>query len=233
MKGQIMKKVSTGILIACFLLLGAVTQVHAAYISLFDDPNKTTFGTTNRSSWDDAFSPTYKGYYDPSSPFAYSGYYLGTFAGNAGDPSETVQLTLFERLVRAYLGDSTLLIDNYWKVEASNGTTGPLTVASSDGGFTGTWSLSDPWEIGFYVVKASNEFALYYVHPFADSGTWSTKHLLTGSNGNNNNHNIPDISYLSVSATRETPIPEPATIFLMGAGLLGLAGYSRWKVKKS
>jgi len=36
----------------------------------------------------------------------------------------------------------------------------------------------------------------------------------------------------SISSSGPSPVPEPATIFLFGMGLIGLAGYSRKKLKK-
>ena len=41
-------------------------------------------------------------------------------------------------------------------------------------------------------------------------------------------HGLSHISYFS----GPTPIPEPATLLLLGSGLIGLAGYARKKLKK-
>lgn len=43
---------------------------------------------------------------------------------------------------------------------------------------------------------------------------------------------IKDLSHLSVYGRGAAPVPEPATMLLMGSGLIGLAGIGRKKLKK-
>ncbi len=45
--------------------------------------------------------------------------------------------------------------------------------------------------------------------------------------------NIGELSDSYVSVPPTTPVPEPATLFLMGIGLLGLSGFSRKKNNKT
>lgn len=107
-----------------------------------------------------------------------------------------------------------------FKVTFSEGT--------SQEGYYGSWSTLNGPNIEFYTVKASTEFAVYWMgQDGASSGLWSTEHLL------NNGGNIPTISHLSLwnPSTETPPIPEPSTVFLLGLGLLGILGLGR-KLKK-
>ncbi|MDX9785529.1 MAG: PEP-CTERM sorting domain-containing protein [Desulfobacterales bacterium] len=89
----------------------------------------------------------------------------------------------------------------------------------------GTWQTGDL--ISFYAVKANNNYSLYYVTPADDSGTWATEGLF------NNNGKLQDMSHFAAwvwnSPGGESPVPEPATLFLMGVGLIGLAKFQRRK----
>ncbi len=113
--------------------------------------------------------------------------------------------------------------DFYAKVNEPDTSSPGMTVTYYSGNLTGEWTTDDPIE--FYTVKAGNDFALYWLDGGADAGYWSTEHL------ENNGGNIPEVSHLSTWNPVE-PIPEPATIFLFGTGLVGIAGYRRHKKKK-
>jgi hypothetical protein len=99
---------------------------------------------------------------------------------------------------------------------------GQLTVTWDDGGKTGTWTFQS-YDVIFYAVKGADEFALYYVDPALIAGTegsWTSRHTLTKSG------QIPTLSHFSVAAE----VPEPATMLLMGTGLLFLAGFLRRRI---
>lgn len=159
----------------------------------------------------------------------WTGYYLGTVTGvNSGDEE-------FENLVAYYLGNASLVTEIY-KVDKGQEKEGyPLVVVYDNGNKSGTWSITAQGQsLGFYGVKAATELAIYYVDPAQTSGIWTTAHLLTpnANEENQNKENQPQISHLSAASVSSTPVPEPGTVLLLGAGLLGLALYGRKRLRK-
>lgn len=153
----------------------------------------------------------------------WSGYYLGTFEGNNS-------LGYVQDLARIYLDDEMFAFDVDFKVDTPDKIDGSLTIDWSEDMKSGTWLLSDAYEIGFYVVKGGPNFALYYVDPFQSSGIWSTTNLVVGG-GNN-----PKISHFSAYPTEGGfgggEIPEPSTLLLIGTGILGLGIFGRKRLQK-
>ena len=117
-------------------------------------------------------------------------------------------------------------LEYYSKVEVNSGNAAPysgdfpLFITSSDGWYSGTWATDGLWNVSYYTVKAGNYFALYETLQPAFSGTWSTIGLLVG------NGQQPEISHLGAVAS-SVSVPEPATLLLLGLGLVGLAGVRR------
>ena len=100
-----------------------------------------------------------------------------------------------------------------------------------DDGNTGTWS-ADPEDalISFYVVKAGKGYAMYQVDPAESIGSWSTYDLW--ETGLYNKGDDLEISHYTGYNSTTAPVPEPATILLLGSGLLGLVGYNRKRFSK-
>ncbi len=134
------------------------------------------------------------------------------FGAYQGNPSQLLQ------------GDPLTWGDDSWnlvaKVEGapSNGLSADIDAQSGSWAYNG--DVSD-WESFFVVTKGADNpgWAAYYFKPSQAleslSGTFSIQWL-------HNEKNTPELSNLSLYARTMARVPEPATLGLMGLGLLGL-----------
>lgn len=222
-----MKKV---FLLLMFMGLASLTLGERvwAYSSLFASKGLLQYDINDKSqdnldSWDT--TGKYFGYTGDD----YKGYYIGTILNVNTDNG---QVDHFDAIIAYYLGNNSYTVEEL-KVQYSESQYSG-TITDDDSGISltvrwqqdlksGTWSLNNAYGFGFYAVKGGNDFALYFVDPAENSGTWTTRHLEVG---NPNNPNHPEISHLSGAPTL-VHAPEPSSLLLLGCGLLGLSAVVR------
>ena len=206
--------------LALALLLGFALNVQAYTMLMGEGGSNTVAGYTivdnSGLANTNAYDVDYYGYLGSDELLGYTGYYLGTVLDVNTSPDA------LSALINYYVGFDYEFTELKVDIEVGDTTSGPLHVDISNLNY-GTWNFTvEGYELGFYAVKGGNDFALYFVDPAVSSGFWNTSHLVNGGS------NPPEISHFSAAA----PVPEPATMLLLGTGLIGLAGVSRKKFKK-
>jgi hypothetical protein len=103
-----------------------------------------------------------------------------------------------------------------------------LSVTTTNGAQSGSWTvtsdLSSLYNNIAVVLKGGPNWVAYLYDPAINGGDWTTAGLINGGGRQ------PDLSHLSLYA--RAAVPEPTTMLLLGAGLVGLAGFGRKKVFK-
>ena len=214
MKKVLMANLAVGLFVVGMAGMANATALIAVpgpdNINSFFGDSGAAYTVVDRSSADDsAWIPGSDGYEYLTGIDKYTGLYLGTVTTPQND-----SLVAFQDLINYYLDDAYTLT-----YEKEYDTSPNFTVTGTDTTY-GTWATlpGDPREsVEFYAIKASTEWAFYYVEGGLSDGFWSSRHL-------ENPGGTPTFSHMSAALTTTAPVPEPATMLLFGTGLLGLAG---------
>lgn len=162
---------------------------------------------------------------------ALSGQFMFTMSGNDSNTDPD----LIETEINNWFADngvarSIVDLDFYakydWDEQEVTGGTLSLTDLEYDEGEVKKGSWETDLSVEFYSVKTGTGFAFYWIEGGADSADWTTEML-----------DNKGLSHLSVwnpgdPGTPPAAVPEPSTVLLIGAGLLGIVGLGRKRIKK-